>query len=239
MIGTLLNGVAIVAGGIAGLTVTKQLSPLTQRRLKVFLGAFTVYVGLRMTWGGLNGTFGQVLKQFAIVLVALILGRLTGRLLRIQHGLNRLGRYARESFSAAQSATDHRFSDGFVTCTVLFCVGPLAILGSLEDGLHGDFKTLAIKAVMDGLATVAFAQTFGWGVILAAVPVVAYQGTLTLAARALAPRLETLALLDPVCATGGIMLFSVALVILELKKVELADYLPSLVCAPLLTWLLR
>jgi hypothetical protein len=239
VIGTILNGVAILAGGIVGLTATKQISALGQRRIQVLLGAFTVYVGLSMTWSGLHGSFGQVAKQLGLVLLSLIMGKFIGQVLRIQRNLNRLGQFAKRQFAAAQSQSNPHFNEGFVTCTVLFCVGPMAILGSLEDGLRGDFKVLAIKGVMDGLATMAFAQTFGWGVMLSALPVVAYQGTITLSARVLAPYLENQALLDPLFATGGLMLFSVALVILEIKKIELSDYLPSLACAPLLTWVFR
>jgi len=239
MIGTIANAAAIVVGGSAGVAARGQISAHNQRRIKVLLGAFTVYVGLSMTWTGMNGSFWQVLKQFGVVLVALMIGNATGRLLRLQRSLNRLGQFAKAQLTHAQTTTEHKFTEGFVTCTVLFCVGPLAILGSLQDGLKGDFKTLAIKSVMDGLATIAFAQTFGWGVILSALPVFVYQGTLTLGARALAPYLEEQAVLDPLYATGGMMLFTVALVILEIKKVQLADYLPSLVYAPLLAWGLR
>ncbi len=237
MVGTLINAAGIIAGGILGLTVTKPLSTHSQRRLKVLLGAFSVYIGLSMTWTSLHGSFLQILKQFCIVMLALMLGKFTGHLLRLQKGANHLGRFAKERFAAAQSAPHARVSEGFVTCTILFCVAPLAVLGPLQEGLKGEVKTLAIKTVMDGLATMAFAQTFGWGVVLSVLPVVAYQGTLTLGAKALAPILENHALLDPVSATAGLVVFSVALVILELRKVELTNYLPSLVYAPLLTWL--
>lgn len=237
MIGTLINAAGIVTGGVLGLTVTKPLSTLAQRRLKVLLGAFTVYIGLSMTWTSLHGSILQVVRQFAVVVLALMLGRFTGHLLRLQKGANRLGRFAKERIAAAQSAPHLRLSEGFVTCTILFCVAPLAILGPLQEGLKGEVKTLVIKTVMDGLATTAFAQMFGWGVVLSALPVLAYQGTLTLGAKALAPILENQALLDPVSATAGLIVFSVALVILDLRKVELANYLPSLAYAPLLAWL--
>jgi uncharacterized membrane protein YqgA involved in biofilm formation len=112
----------------------------------------------------------------------------------------------------------------------------MASLGSIQDGLDGQWQTLGVKAVMDGLATMAFVGTFGWGAILSVVPVVAYQGTITLAAKLVAPHLQNQAMMDSINATGGLLVFCVALIILELKKVELADYLPSLIYAPLLTW---
>jgi uncharacterized protein len=207
--------------------------------LKILLGAFTVYVGLGATWQGLGGGFGHIVKQLGIVLLALMLGNLTGNLLRIQKSLNRLGQYAKQKISGATTSVSRRSNDGFITCSILFCVTPIAVLGSLMDGVSGNFKPLAVKAVMDGLATVAFASTFGWGVLLSVVPVVAWQGTLTLLARLAQPWLEKNALLDPISATAGMLVFCVALIILELKKIELADYLPSLIFAPLLTWLWR
>ncbi len=181
MTGTILNAAGILAGGIAGLTVTRQLSPAAQVALKG---------------------------------------------------------YAKEKFSRASATSSRRLSEGFITCTLLFCVGPIAIVGALQDGLEGKWETLAIKAVMDGLATMAFVTTFGWGVMLSVIPVVAYQGTITLSARFLGPLLEERGLIDSLNATGGMLVFCIALVILELKKIELADYLPSLAFAPLLTWLL-
>jgi hypothetical protein len=237
--GTILNAAAILAGGAAGLTLTKQLSTANQAALKVLLGVFTVYVGLSTTWQALHGGFVAGLKQLGIALLALTLGNLTGKLLRFQTSLNRLGQYARRQFSGTRPDTPNRFSEGFLTCSILFCVGPIAVLGSLQDGLSGNWRTLGIKAVMDGLATMAFVTTFGWGVMLSVVPVVAYQGTITLLARFLQPYLENQAVLDSINVTGGLLVFSIALIILELKKVPLADYLPSLVWAPFLTWLLR
>ncbi len=239
MIGTILNAAGILLGGVAGLTVARQIPPARQAQVKIFLVAFTVWVGLSMTWKGLNGSFPQVFKQFAFVILAMMAGKLIGQMLGIQKNLNRLGQYAKERFAHARPQDARRTSDGFITCTVLFCVGPMAILGAVEDGLTGNFKILAIKAAMDGLATMVFVTTFGWGVMLAVIPVVAYQGTITLLAAQLAPYLQQQELLDSLNATGGLLVFSMALVILELKKVELADYLPSLVLAPVLTSLNR
>jgi uncharacterized protein len=238
-LGTIINAIAIILGGIVGLAFKKSLSPANQMFIKLLLGVATVYIGLSMTWGAIGGGFGSALKQLGIVILALMLGNVTGKLLRIQRNLNRLGQYAKERFSKAQPGDANRFSEGFITCSLLFCVGPMAILGSVQDGLTGDFKTLALKGAMDGLATMAFVGTFGWGVMLAVIPVVAYQGTLTLLARGLAPYLEDPALLNSVSATGGLLVFCVALIILEIKRIELADYLPSLAYAPLLTWLWR
>ena len=232
--GTIINVGLILAGGGIGLT-TRPISASSQKALRNLLAVFTIYVGLSMAWGGLNGHFLAVLKQMTITMLALMFGNLTGRLLGLQKGLNRLGQYARRQLDESQGGAG-KVADGFVTCTILFCVGPMAILGALQDGLLQNPKTLVLKGCMDGLATMAFVKTFGPGVMLAAIPVLAYQGSLTLLSRFLEPIFRDQALLDSVGAVGGLMVCFVALVIFEFRKIRLADYLPSLVYAPLLTW---
>jgi uncharacterized protein len=240
MIGTLINVAAIVTGGAIGLAASRQFSPRAEYRIKLILGVVTIYVGLKTTWSAINGSFGSVLKQVAIVLAALVLGNVIGKALRIQKGLNKLGEYAKNTLQKQDATKPKRFADGFVTCTLLFCVGPMAIIGSLEDGLTGKVQTLAIKSAMDGLATMAFVKTFGIGPIFAALPVLAYQGTITLMAEGLIkPVLSNHMLLDSINATGGLLILCISVVILDIQKVPLADYLPSLIVAPLLTWLFR
>lgn len=239
MLGTILNAAGILIGGMVGLVIIRQPSPATQLAAKGLMGVGTVFIGLRLTWLSLNGSSLQILKQITIILLALILGKLAGRFLHLQKASNRLGQYARARVARTKPGDPQRFSDGFNTCALLFCAGPLAIIGAVPDGLSGIWQPLAIKAVMDGLATMGFVFIFGWGSILSALPVFAYQGTITLCVQQLGPFLRDHALLDSVNATGGLLVFCVALVILELKRIELADYLPSLVFAPLITSLWR
>ncbi|HEY2083933.1 MAG TPA: DUF554 domain-containing protein [Verrucomicrobiae bacterium] len=241
VLGTILNVAAIVAGGLAGLMIKKQPSAATQSFFKAALGALTVYFGLRLTWLSMSGSFGHVLKELGIVLLSLSLGNLTGKLLHLQKGSNRIGQLTRERMAAATPENPQRFSDGFIVCSLLFCAAPLGILGAIHNGLLSDyFYPLAIKAVMDGLAAMSFAALFGWGVILSAVPVLVFQGTITLlSAHSLAPFLQARGLTDSVNATGGLLIFCVALLIFEVRKVPVTDYLPSLIFAPLLTWILR
>jgi uncharacterized protein len=236
MIGTLVNVGAILAGGLTGLVRPNAISTARQVMLKQLLGALSVYVGLSLVWNGLNGSFSQALRQLLIVLAAMILGKLAGRLMHLQSAMNRLGQYAKKQCDTQSESTPHRPSDGFITCSLLFCLQPLAILGCLQDGLLGNLRVLLLKAVMDGLTSLSLAGTFGWSVLGSAIPVLAYQGTLTLLVFQLEPFLHTHDLLDAITMTCGLMVFSVALVILGLKKIELTDYLPSLVIAPLLTW---
>jgi uncharacterized membrane protein YqgA involved in biofilm formation len=240
MIGTALNVAGILIGGLVGLTRRKPLSPVNESFFKVTLGVFTVFYGLRLTWISVNGTFLQISKQLLIAVLALVLGKMAGQLLHLQKMSNSLGRQARERMSASKPADPRQLSEGFKTCAALFCAAPLAVLGSVQDGLSSYYSPLAVKAVIDGLATMSFISMFGWGVMFAALPVLVFQGTITLVcAQYFRPLLETHYLVDSVNAAGGLLVFSVALVILQLKRIELADYLPSLVFAPLLAWVCR
>ena len=240
MIGTILNVAGIVIGGVAGLARRQPFSAQTESLFRVLLGVFTVAFGLVLTWKSLNGPFSLIVKQVLVVLLALMLGKLTGRALRLQKLSNRLGHIARDHLSHPPSGKRDRMNAGFETCSALYCAAPLGLLGAVQDGLGGYFYPLAVKGVMEGLATAGFARIFGWGALLSALPVLAIQGTLSLLVlRFVAPFLETHNLVDAVNATGGLLVFSVGLVIFELKRIELTDYLPSLIMAPLLTWLLR
>jgi uncharacterized protein len=235
--GTILNAAAILVGATVGLISRKEPSVASQNTWRIIIGAFAVYAGLSATWQSLPGPFVAGLKSFGIIMLALMLGNFTGNLLRLQRSLNHLGRYAAARVGVTSTA-NVRVDDTFAACTILFCISPIAVVGALQDGLSGNWKTLAVKAAMDGLACLAFVRTLGWPVLLSLVPLVAWQGTITLSARLAAPWLEQHALLSPLLGTAGLIVFAIALVILQLKKVELANYLPSLIYAPLLAWLI-
>ncbi len=240
MIGAILNAAGIAIGGVVGLVRRRSLSEAQESFFKVGLGVFTVFYGLRLTWLSLSGGLAEILKELAVMILALMLGKVAGRLLGLQHLSNRLGRAARKGIDAATPNAGRKAGVGFKVCAVLFCAAPLGILGAVQDGVSGYYYPLAVKAVMDGLAAMGFVRVFGGAVILAAVPVLAMEGTITLTcARLFGPWLAARGLVDPLNATGGLLVFSVALVILGLKRIELADYLPSLALAPVLAWLIR
>mgnify|MGYP003344698711 CR=1 FL=1 len=186
-----------------------------------------------------SGGIGRFFHHLLIAVLAMTLGRLTGRLLRLQAGLNRLGRHAGEAVAAADGTRRPPWSQGFLACTILYCLAPMAFYGAVLDGVNGHWQTLAIKAAMDGLAAMAFVTTFGWSALAAVVPVLALQGSLTLATASLAGRILNPAMTDCLLATAGLLVFCVALLVLEIRKIELADYLPSLLWAPLLAWAWR
>lgn len=234
MIGAIINAACIALGGAAALVAKRPIPPRHQNALRTMAGAAIVWFGLKLTWNSVNGSFGQCVKQLGIALLAMALGQFVGKLLRLQKLSNRIGQYATRLLQSPPK--NPPFSVGFVLGTALFCAGPLAILGSVQEGLDDLSPTLLVKAVIDGLTAMSFAFTFGWSVIVSAIPVLAFEGVIIRATAIMAANVHSpLPLLDSIAATGGLLIFSVALIVLEVRKIAVADYLPSLALAPLLT----
>lgn len=221
MTGTLINVGTILAGGAVGLFLHRALPERFQRIVLHGLGLITILLGLQMALQTTN---------IFIVLGSVLLGGLLGEWGRLQDRLDALGNWLESKFKRHEH---DRFSEGFVTTSLLFCIGPMAILGSIEDGLRGDYKTLAIKSLMDGFAAMAFAAELGWGVLFSAASVLVYQGGITLAAAPL-QRVLTDAMITEMTATGGLMIVGIGLMLLGIKRLPLANYLPGLVIAPLI-----
>ena len=237
-LGTILNVVAIVIGSLLGLLLGNRLPERTRAVVTDSLGllvlviaAFNVVALLDQPWVDLVGGPATVL----IVLGALIIGGIIGSLLRIEHRLETLGGWLQGKFSGGGSTNSRaRFIEGFVDASLIFCIGPLAILGALSDGLGLGIEQLALKSALDGFASIAFAATMGWGVMASAIAVGIYQGGLTVIAFFAGSFLSD-ALVASITATGGVLLIGVGLRILRIKSVPVGDMLPALIFAPLLT----
>lgn len=226
MTGTLINIATILVGSTLGLRFGKAFSSKTRETIMAGLGLFTLAIGLQLTLETENSL---------IVLGGLLIGGLIGEALRIESGLNKLGVQLEERFGGREDAdAQARFVRGFMTASLLFCIGPLAILGSIQDGLVGDYQLLAVKAIMDGFASFAFASTLGVGVIFSALSVGLYQGGITLFAAQLQGVMTT-AMTAEMTATGGILLLGLAVSsLLEIKKIRVGNFLPALVISPLI-----
>jgi uncharacterized protein len=240
VIGAFLNALGILLGALWGLVRREPPSAATQKYFQSALGAFTAFCGLQLVWQNVGGNFSSVLKQLFVAGLSVILGNGLGKLLGLQKISNRLGRHAGTRLTAQNPAAKIRPADGFTAVTILFCAAPLGILGAVTDGLSDYFFPLALKAVMDGLAMTSFVKLFRWPVALAALPVFIFLELLSQAARLGArPLLEAPALIASVPAAAGLVVCATALVVLGVRRVELANYLPALLVAPLLTWLVR
>ncbi len=236
VLGSIINAGAIVVGGLIGLSARRDLTVRQQYFLKTVVGILALYTGFRMVWMSVGGTWGRVGLQLGIAVGALVAGHFVGRLLGLQKQSNKLGAYARERYARAKGSDRRDFGEGFIISSILFCVGPLGVIGAFQEGLQNQQQTLMIKGLMDGMAALALARVLGPGTLLAALPVLALQGTLTLLARLGLPWMAQPAFIDGFCAVGGWLVAATSLVILDVRKVRLADYLPALIFGP---WLRR
>ena len=242
--GTLLNVAAVILGALLGLLVGNRLPVRFQSIVIGGLGLATLIVGIQ---SAING-------NPLIMIGSVLIGGLIGETLRIHDGLEALGAYLQRRFGGAPDpASDEgepdtkprkgssTVSEAFVTSSLIFCVGPLTILGSIQNGIGGDIEFLAIKSLLDGFAAFAFAAALGWGVLLAAGTVLIYQSIISLIAYFAASGIPSRdnAYIVEMTAVGGLTILGVGLKLLNIKELKLANYLPGLAVAPLIVWVIE
>ncbi len=219
MTGTLINVGTILIGTAIGSLAGPRL-PSRMRRIVLYgIGLVVILIGFQMAVRTQN---------ILVVLGAVLIGGIIGELLRIEDRLEQLGQFFQAKFS---KGSEQSISEGFVTASLVFCVGPMAILGSISDGLSGDYSLLSVKAVMDGFASIAFGASMGWGVGLSAISILFYQGGLTLAAGFLPGALND-AMITEMTATGGLIIIGIGIKLLDLKDLPLANLVPAIAVAP-------
>jgi uncharacterized membrane protein YqgA involved in biofilm formation len=239
-IGTVVNVVAVLVGATIGVLLGNRLPTRTRDVVTDALGLVTLLIAGTSAMAVLDDDLADEVGASApmlIVLGALLIGGIAGSLLRLESRVEGFGGWLQGRLSGTTDSADrHRFIEGFVISSLVFCTGPLTILGSLNDGLGNGADQLILKSALDGFAAIAFAASFGWGVAASVVTVIAVQGSLTLLGLALGDVLP-----DPhlaaITATGGLLLVGVALRLLRIRKIPVADLLPALLVAPLLVTL--
>lgn len=229
MTGTLLNIATVLIGGLIGLVFGARIPDKLKETVIAGMGLFVAAMGLQMFLDTENPL---------IVLGALLVGTLLGEWWRIEDGLQNIGTFLEQRFSKEGEDGSNRFVRGFLTASLLFCVGPLTILGSIQDGLTGDYNLLAVKSVLDGFASLAFASTLGIGVMFSTIIILVYQGGISLLAGQL-DAIVTPSMMNELTATGGVILLGLAISsLLEIKKIRVGNMLPALAIAPLIVWVL-
>ena len=217
MIGTVVNTGAVVVGSAIGLTAGARLPENIKAIVMQALGLAVVVIGLRMA----------LEAQHALLAIAcLLLGGVTGELLRIERRLDGLG----EALKRRLRSSSERFVEGFVTASLLYLTGAMTIVGSIQDGTVGDPSVLLIKSLLDGVASVALASSLGVGVLFSALPVLVVQGGITLLAGQLA-FLSQPAVLDAINATGGLLILGIGVNLLGIKRIYVGNLLPALLFA--------
>lgn len=226
MTGTLINTATVLVGGTVGTFLRSRFPDRVRQMVMWGVGLISLVIGLQMS---------LATKNILVVLGSLLAGGIMGELIRLHDGLNKLGGALQAEFSTGKDST---FSKGFVTASLLFCVGPMTVLGSIQDGLNGDYTLLATKSALDGFASLAFAASMGWGVVFAAFTILLYQGGLTLGA-GLVKTVLTEPMVVEMTATGGTLILAIGLNLLDLATIRVANFLPALLIAPTVVGLLH
>ncbi len=226
-LGTLLNTATVIVGASIGLTLGRIIPQSLQTTIRAALGLYVAVFGIQMALKTHN---------YLVLLISVLLGVVIGEVLRLDDGVQAIGRW-----TEARSRRDGEpgsVSLAFVTSSLLFCVGPLTILGTFLDGTKGDITLLAIKSTLDGFSSIVFAATLGWGVLLSAGSVLVIQGMLTLFAFLIHAGLSDLETAE-LTAAGGIAVLALGLGLLQLRVIKVANFLPALVIAPALAGVLH
>jgi len=223
LIGTLLNIATVLLGGGLGTLLGDRLPQPIRETVMHGVGLVTLVVGMQLTLETQN---------ILIVLLSVVIGGILGEWWRISAGLDRTSEWLRERVARRLGERRMgRFYEGFITASLVFCVGPMTILGSIQDGLSGDFSLLSIKSVLDGFTAMALGSSLGVGVLFSIVTLLLYQGGLTLLA-GVADQLLTQPMIAEMTATGGVLILAIGLLLLDIRQIRVANLLPALVIAP-------
>jgi uncharacterized membrane protein YqgA involved in biofilm formation len=233
MTGTFLNAGAIILGGLIGTFLGARMPEKLQHSLFLALGVFSLAFGLQMFLKTENPI---------VPLVSLLTGVMVGEWLQIEERVALLGKNLETRlirFYPENTVNDGRFMKGFISSSMLYCIGPMSILGAIQNGLAGDYSTLAVKSVLDGFGSLAFASSLGIGVIFSSIPTFLYQGIIALFAVQVQKFLTPI-MINEFTAVGGIILSAIAISgFLEIKHIRTANFMPALVFAPLFAWLFQ
>lgn len=217
MLGTVVNSLAVIAGGSVGLLLKKGLSQRFSNILMNGIALCTLYIGIS---GSLSG------ENTLITIISLIVGALIGEALDLNGKVVRLGSWVEQKFKA-ESDEKNSIAEGFVTASLLFCVGAMTIVGSLESGLTGNHRMLFTKAALDGIVSVIFASSLGVGVVLSAAFIFVFQGAITMLAQFAAPYLSTAVIGEMTCV-GSLLIIGLGLNMLKLTDLKIMNYLPAI-----------
>lgn len=219
--GSIVNAAAVIAGSLVGMALHGRFPERFRSIVFQGLGLCVLLIGLQMA---------LTVKNPLILIFSILLGGLAGEVLRVDQAFERLGMKAKDLLRS----NNPDFTEGLVTASLIFCIGAMAIVGSFDEGIRGDATVLFTKSILDGFASVALAATYGSGVLFSFVPVLLYQGGLTIFA-GMFQQYFTPLLISQLTATGGLLIMGIGLTLLDIKRINLSNLLPSLVVVVVLT----
>ena len=225
MTGTLVNALAVVVGSIVGLLIHSRFPPRITRIAFQGIGLFTLFIGMQMA---------LKTQDLLIMIFSILIGSVAGELLGLEKGITRMSDWLKTKVHSR----NEKFTEGLVTAFLLFCMGSMTILGSIEEGMSGKPDLLLAKSVLDGFSSIALSASLGAGVLFAVVPLLIYQGGLTLLAGQLGTVLSP-PVVNEITATGGLLLIGLGINILEIRKIQVLNMIPALLVAGVLAWLLH
>jgi len=225
MTGTIINATAIIVAGLIGLTLRKGIPDNISRTMQDGLGLLIIIIGIQ---------YGLKADNLAVIGISLALGAAVGEWRRWEARLEHLGQRLQKRFGNGASS----FVKGFVSASLLFCVGAMAVVGALEDGLTGNYQILLVKSMLDAIFSMLFAASMGIGVLFSAIPVLLYQGAISLGAGFLKPIL-TGAMLDNITSLGGVLIAGLGLNILGVTRIRVANLLPGILLLPLIMYIFQ
>jgi uncharacterized membrane protein YqgA involved in biofilm formation len=218
-LGTIINVITVIIGSGLGLLLRNRLGDIYKSIILQGVGIITIVIGMQMALKTNN---------ILILLISVIFGGIFGQMMRLEENLDTLADRIKNRFARKD---DVFFSEGFITASIIFCVGPMTILGSISDGLHGDINLLVIKSVLDGFTALALTTTFGIGVIFSIFTIIVIQGGITFSALLIEQFFNDL-MINEMTAVGGVLIVGIGFILLDIKKIKVATFLPALAIAP-------
>jgi uncharacterized membrane protein YqgA involved in biofilm formation len=223
MLGTLLNASTVIIGSLIGLIIRSKLPKRITKTAFQGVGLFTIILGIMMAIKTTN---------LLIMIFSIVIGSIIGELIDIDKWINNFGEWLKNKFKTK----NQKFSEGLVTAFLLYCMGSMTILGAIEEGLGGVPNLLVAKSILDGFSSIVLAATLGFGVIFSSIPLLIYQGGLTLLASNIQNSLTDI-IVNEITAVGGIILLGLGISLLEIKKIKVINMIPSMILAGILTYL--
>lgn len=219
MVGVIVNCLAVLLGGAIGLVFKKGIPPKIANTVMSGLALCVLYIGIS---GAMNG------KKTLVAILSIVIGAIIGELLDLDLRINQLGNWLENKFKKFKNKSDEKtsISQGFVTSSLLFCVGAMAIVGSLQSGLTGSNQTLFAKSLLDGISAIIFASGLGAGVLLSGILILIYQGSIALLAQFISPYLTT-PVINEITCVGSLLIIALSLNMLKLTKIKVMNFVPA------------